>query len=335
MALTAPAANNVSPLTEVDNTANPAALTRVGARTSGLPTGNDQIDSLITRAYDLAAYTPFRRRLMFADAATARITRQSHNGAVVQLNLVTDLDDNPTSATLVEDYDVVPTPLTSFKTDLIVNEYGRVVTTTALARGTTMIPLDPIAAERVGFNMGATFERLAYNTIIASGGITNAGAAGGAPAVVTGATPSAIIRAASQSFKTNNVAPYADGYYKAMMSPSAETALRGEADAAGWRYWQVNQAPDGGSGSVQNGYVGTYEGFNIYVSTLLTAGATVFTGQDGLAKVSSMAPGFGAYPSVVVSPVVDRLRRFASVGWYWLGGFGRFRAEAVLTGTIV
>jgi N4-gp56 family major capsid protein len=334
MALTAPAANNVSPLTEVDNTANPAALTRVGPRTAGLPTGSDQIDSLITRAYDLAAYTPFRRRLCFAEAATAKITRQSHNGAVVQLNLVTDLDDNPVTATLVEDYDVVPTPLTSFKSDIILNEYGRVVTTTALARGTTMIPLDPIAAERVGFNMGATFERLAYNTVIAAGGITNAGAAGGVPAVVTGSTPSGVLRAASQSFKTNNVAPYDSGHYKAMMAPSAETALRGEADAAGWRYWQINQNHEGGTGSIAEGYVGTYENFDIYVTSLLTAGAVVFTGKDGLAKASSMAAGFGPMPSVVVSPVVDRLRRFASVGWYWLGGFARFRAEATLTGVI-
>jgi hypothetical protein len=335
MALTAPAANNVSPLTEVDNTANPAALTRVGPRgADGLPTGSDQIDSLITRAYDLAAARPFRRQIIFADLVTARPTRQSHNGAVVSLNMVTDLDDDPTTALLVEDYDVVPTPLKSFRSDLILKEYGRVVTTTALARGTTMIPLDPIAAERVGRNMGATLERLAFNSALVAGGINNDGTAGSTPAVVTvTGSPSDTLRAASQYFRDRSIEPYDDGLYRAVLAPSAETALRKEADAAGWRYWQINQDPGGGTGSIEYGFVGVYEGFRIYTSPLIP-GATggIFLAKDGLAMAHSTAPGFGPMPGVVVSPVVDRLRRFASVGWYFLGGFGRWKAEAVVLG---
>lgn len=334
MALAPPAANNVSPLTEVDNTANPTALTRVGARgADGLPTGNDQIDSLITRAYDLAASQPFRRQIIFADLVSKRPTRQSHNGAVVALNMVTDLDDDPATALLVEDYDVVPTPLKSFRSDLILKEYGRVVTTTALARGTTMIPLDPIAAERVGRNMGATLERLAFNASLVASGINNDGTAGGVPASVTvTGVPSDTLRAASEYFKTRSVEPFADGLYRAVLSPAAETALRKEADAAGWRYWQINQNADGGTGSIAAGYVGTYEGFRIYVSTLVGATGGIFYGADGLAMAHSTAPGFGPMPGVVVSPVVDRLRRFASIGWYFLGGFGRWKAEAIVTG---
>lgn len=335
MALAAPAANNVSPLTEVDNTANPNALTRVGPRgADGLPTGNDQIDSLITRAYDLAAAQPFRRQIIFGDMVSVRPTRQSHNGAVVSLNMVTDLDDDPTTALLVEDYDVVPTPLKSFKSDLILKEYGRVVTTTALARGTTMIPLDPIAAERVGRNMGATIERLAYNAALVAGGINNDGTAGGAPASITVAgSPSDTLRAASQYFRERSVEPFDDGLYRAVLAPAAETALRKEADAAGWRYWQINQDPGGGTGSIEYGFIGVYEGFRIYVSPLVSAATGgVFMGRDALAKAYSLAPGFGPMPGVVVAPVVDRLRRFASIGWYFLGGFGRWKAEALVVG---
>lgn len=336
MVLVAPAANNVSPLSEADNTANALALTRVGARTGGLPTGSDGIDSLITRAYDLVAYKPFRRALLFDQMATVRATRQSHNGAVIQLNMVGDLDETVATATLVEDYDVVPTPLRSYKSDIILNEYGRVVTTTALARGTTMIPLDPIAAERVGRNMGATIERLALSVIVAAGGIQNDGTAGAVPVDVTNAGgPSDTFRAASEYFKVHNVGPFANGKYRAVVSPAAETALRGEADAAGWRYYQINQEESGGMGSIAQGYVGTYEGFDVVVSSLLTGDDAIFFGEDGLAKGFSMAPGFGASPGVVVSPVVDRLKRFASVGWYWLGGYARFKAEGIVTGNIV
>jgi len=326
------ASDNVSPVTA--SQVPEGKLLSVGPTTAGLPTGADGLDTLVTRAYDLYAYKFLRRRLVFNDILTTRTTSQSHRGAVVRLNIVNDLDDDPTKALLVEDYDVLPTPLLSFGTDVIMREYGRVVTSTALLRGTSMIPLDPIAAERIGRNMGATMDRLVMNTLLAAGGITAAGAVNAAiPVDVTVAgQPSNTLRAAQQSFRDNNVEPFADGYYRAVLSPAAETALRKEADAAGWRYWQINQDPSGGTGSIAMGYVGDYEGFRIQVSTGVGATGGIFMGNEGIAKVSSSAPGFGDMPQVVVSPTVDRLKRFVSLGWYYLGGFARFRAEATITG---
>lgn len=328
------ASDNVSPVTASQTPAN--LLVQVGARSSGLPTGSDFMDSLVTKAYDLRAYQFLRRRLLFSDWADTRVTNQSHPGAVIQLNLVNDLDDTVATATLVENFDVLPTPLSSFSTNVILNEYGRVVTSTALFRGTTMIPFDPIAAERTGRNAGATIDKLAYSVLTTAGGITNAGAANGAvPTDVTiSGQPSNTLRAASQAFKDNNVEPFSDGLYRAAITPAAETALRKEADAAGWRYWQVNQDPGGGTGNIIVGKVGSYEGFSIQVTTGVGAAGGVFVGQGAMVKASSMAPGFGDNPQIVIAPTVDRLRRFASVGWYWLGGFARFRAEAVLTGNL-
>lgn len=339
MVYAAPPANasdNASPVTASDVPVG--KLLEVGARDgAGLPTGSDALDTLITRSYQLGAYQALRRRLVFDSIATDLFTKQSHVGAVLSLNMVNDLDDDPATALLVEDYDVLPTPLASFRTDLILKEYGRVVTNTALLRGTSMVPISPIAAERVGRNAGATIDRLARTAILAAGGITNAGAVNGAvPVDVTVAgKPSGTLRAASQAFKDNNVEPFANGLYRAYLCPAAETALRGEADAAGWRYWQINQDPGGGTGDIRRGYVGAYEEFEIFTTTGVSNGTGgIFVGQDALAKGSSLAPGFGSMPQVVVSPVNDRLRRFASIGWYWLGGYARFRAEAALTGNL-
>lgn len=330
----APASDNVSPVTASQDPTT--KLVQVGARSSGLPTGTDYMDSLITTAYDLEARRFLRRRLVFDTIASVRPTSQSHNGAVIQLNLVDDLDDTVSTATLVEDYDVLPTPLHSFKTTVILNEYGRVVTSTALFRGTTMIPFDPIAAERVGRNAGATIDKLAYSVLIASGGITNTGSAGGAvtDVTVTG-QPSNTLRAAYQSFQDNNVEPFADGLYVAVMTPASATALRKESDAAGWRYWDINQDPSGGTGNIAMATLGNYEGFRLMVSTGVTnSKGCIMLGNEALVKGTSNAPGFSDVPSVVVSPVVDRLRRFTSLGWYWLGGYARFRAEAVVTGDL-
>ena len=333
MAIPTNGSDLVSPVSDAQNPST--KLTRSGSVAGALPAGTDNVQSLITRAYNLAAATVYRRNLMWDRFATVQPSRLSHNGAIVQFNFVNDLDDDPATALLPEDYDVLPTPLKSWKTDVTMQEYGKAVTTTALLRGTSMIPVDPIAAERVGRNAAAVIDRLAFAPLLAAGGVKNDGTAGGAVTDVTVANkPSDTLRAASQKFKEQDIPPFANGLYAAVLSPAAETALRKEADAAGWRYWQINQEESGGTGSIAQGYVGTYEGFQIYTANTpgLAAKGGIFLGADALAKAYSTAPGFSSNPQVVVAPVVDKLRRFASVGWYHLVGYSRFRAEAVLTG---
>jgi N4-gp56 family major capsid protein len=338
--LTPPAANNVSPLTADDQVSltGTFGLNRVGARTSGLPTGTDSLQSLVTTGYNLLAFKNLRRRIAFADAATVRPTNLTHQGAVIQLNLVDDLDDDPTLALLSEEYDVMPGRIKSYKSNIILQEWGRAVTTTALLRGTTMIPVDPIAAERVGRNMAGVMDRRALAVLLAAGGINKDGTAGAVPNAVTAASgkPSDALRGLSEYFKTKDVEPFANGRYRIVMTPQAETLLRKEAAADGWRYWNVVSDQNGSADNILNGYVGSYEGFDIQVANTPGLGTyqCVAMGNEGLAMGMSTAPGYGA-PSVVVSPVVDRLRRFASVGWYWLGDFARFRAEATAVTTLV
>lgn len=329
------ASDNVSPVTASQDPTT--KVVGVGTRSSGLPTNSDGVDTLVTRAYNLKAYGPLRRRLIFDQFATVRATMDTHRGAVVQLNRVNDIaDDDPSTALLNEYYDALPTPITSHAANVILNEYGRSVTKTALLRGTSMIPFDPIAAERTGRNMGATLDRLARTTVLAAGGITVAGAAGGVPADQTGTAVSASnqLRAVAEYFESNDVEPFEDGFYGAVISPASHTQLKKESSADGWRYYAINQNPSGGMGaSVARGYIGEYEGFRFYVVNGINSTGGIFFGAEGLAKAQSDAPGFGD-PQVVIAPVVDRMRRFASVSWYWLGGYARFRAEAIATSNL-
>lgn len=327
--------DNFSPVTAAQDPTT--KLIRSGAVGGGLPSGTDNVQSLITRAYNLAAEAPYRRKLLWDAFAHKQATQLSHDGAVVQFNFVSDLDDDPANAILLEDYDVLPSKLTSWFTDVTMREYGKAVTTTALVRGTSMIPVDPIAAARVARSAAGVIDRMAFAPLLASGGIKNDGTAGGAVVDVTvDGSPSDTLRAAAQQFKEDEVDPFPDGKYVAVMSPACETALKKEADAAGWRYWQIHQEENGGTGSIAAGYVGEYEGFRIHVATTpgLEAKGAVFLAPEALAKAHSTAPGFGANPQIIVAPPVDRLRRFASVGWYHLVGYSRFRAEAVLTGDL-
>ena len=329
---------NVSPVVSAQIPA--LHVTDVGPRSSGLPTTSTGVENLVTKAYDLLAHKPLRRALIFDRFATVFPTRQSHNGAVVVLNRLDDLDDDPSTAVLAEDYDVLPTPLKNFQSNIVMSEYGRVVTTTNLLRGTSMIPVDPVAAERVGRNAGATIDRLALSAILAGGGIKHDGTAGSTPEALTAATPSDLFRTAAEEFQTLSVEPVMGELYAAIVSPAFETALRKEADAAGWRYWAVRNEDYRGNSvdyrqSTADGEMPTmfqYEGFAVVVNPKVTD--AIFLGAEGLAKAYPIVPGFSSQPQVVVSPVVDRLRRFASVGWSWLGGYSVFRWDAVKTGSV-
>jgi hypothetical protein len=74
-----------------------------------------------------------------------------------------------------------------------------------------------------------------------------------------------------------------------------------------------------------------YEGVRIVVNNNLGASNVAYLmGAEALAKVHSDAAGFGPNPRTVVSPVVDKLRRFASIGWYHLVGYSVFRPEALI-----
>jgi hypothetical protein len=52
-------------------------------------------------------------------------------------------------------------------------------------------------------------------------------------------------------------------------------------------------------------------------------------GRQALAKAHSIVDGNGAFPKVVRGPIVDALERFHPMGWYWLGGYGRFREASL------
>lgn len=333
MALSFPAVNQQSPLSEVDNTAMAAGqgITRVGVRdqTTGLPTGSGGVQTLVTQAYELLAWPVLRDQLIFDRFATVKPTRVTHNGASVQFNFVDDLNDDPAAAKLDELYDVAPSALVSWPHNITMWEYGQAVTTTALLDNTSMIPIDPIAAERVGRAAGSTVDRLVLAAIEAAGGIQNDGTAGAAPVDVgVVADPSGSIRAAKQYFQENNVAPFMGGLFGAVITPAEETVLRSETDAAGWRYWQAGNA-DAGGGHIAQGSVGVYEGFAFFTSNRISQAH--FFGKDGVAKCHSTGPGYGSNPSMVIAPQTDRLRRFASIGWKHLVGYDRFRAEAITT----
>lgn len=345
MVVTAPGSLFYSPVEETQV----ATLTTVGARISGgaqaanVATGVAWSSTQVTTAYDLLIEKAYRDQLVFDQFATKRPTRLTHNGAIVSFPLANDIADDVAGATLQENFDVLPSQFKTAHVDIGMLEYGRVITRTNLVRGMSAIPFDPIAAERIARNSVSTMDRLALASIYAAGGVsantdpTIFGTPGGVPATVTATAghPTYTLQDVAQNFQTNNIEPFSDGTWAAIIRPGAITALRREADAAGWRYFQVMQEPGGGTGSVPFRKIGVYENFTFFTSNRLTAAKDIFMGADALAKVYPNVEGFGPQAASEVSPVNDRLRRFLSTGWLWTGGYGRYKAEAIVTANLM
>ena len=284
----------------------------------------------VTKAYDLAVYPELRPQLIFDQFATVRATRLTHRGGSVRFSFVDDIVDQTTP--LLENIDVDSVSMSSKALTIGMDEYGTAVTTTNLLRGTSMIPIDPLVAERVGYNAGKSIDRLAKVSLDAANVTYDDSTTESITEIGSSATflNSYLLQEGVTLLEEKNVRPFGGQSYVLVVSPRQAQHLKAENTNQGWRY--VTSRNEGtGMNSIYRGEIGMYEGVRIVVNNNMGASTTAYLmGAEALAKVHSNAPGFGPNPRVVVSPVVDKLKRFASVGWYHLVGYGIFRPEALI-----
>ena len=286
-------------------------------------------------AYDLMIRYPLRSQLYFDRIADVMPTRQSMPGSSVIFNLATELALAITPLSETVDVDAVALANTQKTVTLV--EYGNAMISTAKLRGTSMIEVQPVLANLLGYNAGASMDSVVFNTLVAGTQVIYGGAVTSRVTVAAATTiTSAKIRQVYASFREANVADFG-GLYNCYIHPRVAYDLRSETGAAAWRDPHVYSQP----GEIWNGELGEYEGFRFIVSPRVVAftdagvGGTVdvyptlFCGRESLAKAWSSTDGNGAQPRVVVGPVIDKLRRQVPIGWYWLGGYALFRPESL------
>jgi len=290
---------------------------------SGEGPGAGNYGATATMAYDLMIRKPLRSRLWFDPIATVSSTSQSHEGAAVKFTFTGDLAAATTPLSEVVDVDAVA--LTPSTLNVYMAEYGNAAMTSARIRAQSHTPVDPVAAERISRNAALTIDTLARTALEAT---TNFGTPTGANIT------SGNIRDAYVKLNENNVDPFDGEFYLAFIHPRQAADLRSATATSDWRAPQVYGTDQR---KLMTGEIGAFEGFRFIVSNRVsTTGSgptgtfkTLFVGAEALAKAFSHAPGFGDMPGVVLGEVVDKLKRFQPVGWYWLGGYKVFRNEAV------
>jgi N4-gp56 family major capsid protein len=294
-------------------------------------------------AFDRLAYFALRSELLFDAAADVMPTQQAMPGHTVTFTIFNDLA--AATSTLTESSDVTPVAMSDSQVNVVLAEYGNAVLTTAKLRGTSFLDVDTVAANVVGYNAGISIDSV-VSSVLAGG--SNVVYGGGGATTPTSRTTVAVedeveandIRKVTAQLRSANV-PTFNGLYMGFIHPDVSYDLRSETGAAAWRDPHVYVDTD----MIYNGEIGAFEGVRfietprapLFANASDGAGgagnidvyATLVMGRQALAKAHSIVDGNGPLPRVVRGPVVDTLERFQPIGWYWLGGYGRFREASL------
>jgi N4-gp56 family major capsid protein len=288
-------------------------------------------------AYDRMAYFGLRPELLYDRIADVMPTRQSMPGAVVQFTKITEMA--VASTALNESVDVDAVAMADAQLGVTLIEYGNAIITTAKLRASAFVDVDPIVANILGFNAGRSVDSVVQGVLQAGTNVRYSGqAVSQATIIPTDKLTAANSRRALAELRGANVSPTRGNLYSAYIHPDVAYDLKGETGEAGWLAPHVYSEPQ----PIFSSIIGAFNGFEWVESpraplfadagsstTLTDTYRTLFMGRQALAKAYSNTDGNGEQPRVMVSPVVDHLRRFTGLSWYHFVGYAIFRQEAL------
>lgn len=291
-------------------------------------------------AFNLAVAQPLRNRLIWDQFATPKVANLNINGwDEVRLFFGGDIPEDTSvdggPAPLMENLDVDSVTFTGRSVKLTAKEYGRAVSRTRLANVVGQINIDPTIVDRVAFDAARGADALAKSallkasaTYIEADGTTTASAAAKIDAS-DAFLSSTLLQVAISMLEQQNAMPFMTGNFILLTNPVGAQHLKNERDTGGFRY--VTARNNGAAGNdLYRGTIGMVEGADIVVSNTVPAGKAFLLGVDGLAKVYTTKEGYGASPVTVVSPIVDKLKRFLSWGHLHYVGYGIYDTRAMI-----
>jgi N4-gp56 family major capsid protein len=287
-------------------------------------------------AYDRFAYFQLRDFLLFDQVADVKPTKQAMPGDTVKFTLYDEMA--PATSALNESVDVDAVALSDGQVDVVLTEYGNAAMTTAKLMGTSFLNVETDKANLIGWNAGDSQDIIARTPLQAGDNVRYAGQATARNTVIpTDEITAHDVRYVKAKLRGASVAGWFGSMYASFIDPDVAVDLREETGAAAWRDPHTYSKPD----EIWMGEVGSFEGFRFVETprapvfadagsstTLTDVYATLFVGRQALAKAYSSSRS-APTAKVVVGPVTDKLKRFHPLGWYWLGGYDRFREQSL------
>lgn len=294
-------------------------------------------------AFEKLAYFALRPEMYYDQFADVQATNATNPGATITFTIFADLAAATTE--LGEAEDVTPVAMSDSQVSVTLKEYGNATVTTAKLRATSFLPVDPVAANAVGYNAGISIDTICRsvlqagsNVIYATGGATDPSSRTTINSDDTLAAND--VRRVVAQLRGANV-PTIGGSYVGFIHPDVSYDFRGATDAAAWRTPANYVDPTG----IYNGEIGMFEGVRFMESPRAplfanasdnsgSAGTidvygTLIMGRQALAKGISLGGEYGSQPTIVYGTVTDLLKRFRPVGWKHFVGYGVFRQEAL------
>jgi len=294
-------------------------------------------------AFEKLAYFALRPEMYFDQFADVQATNATNPGASIKFTVFADLAAATTP--LGEAEDVTPVSMSDSQVTVTLEEYGNATVTTAKLRASSFMPVDPVAAQAVGYNAGLSIDTIARNVLQAGDNVLYATGGAVDPSSRTTINTDDIltitdIRRAVAQLRGANV-PTINGTYIGFIHPDVQFDLLSATDAAGWRdaYKYTNATP------LINGEIGQIDGVRFIASSraplfanasnnsgasgTIDSYGTLIMGRQALAKGISLGGEYGAQPTIVYGTVTDLLKRFRPVGWKHFVGYSVFRQEAL------
>lgn len=303
---------------------------------SDVPTTTGVLTNLIKTAFSKVVDMQLWTEPMFRRFATVEYTDLTNPGSSITKYIHADLA-NATS-TLAETTDPNAVALSNpSSVSITLNEYGNATISTLRLRQFSLSNIDVAQAELVSRNMRNSLDSLVLdvlrqgtNVIYSSSG--NPDATGPTNQVGSGDIfSSKLVRYSVAKMRGRAALEFDDGYFIGFIHPDVSHDLRAETGVANWRDPHVYNGT--GTDLIWKGEIGVYEGVKwiesprTYSANDGTSSAkvhrTLIMGKEALAEAVSIEPG------IVVSPQIDRFRRFMTVGWYGLIGWSRYREECL------
>jgi N4-gp56 family major capsid protein len=291
-------------------------------------------DNTVKTMYDFAFgwalnATPIMRQ--FVDKRPEQVNGPSNSIVLQKYNYFSDTDVTAAKTPLNEEMDVDSRkiPATSTVT-LNLNEYGDAITRTRKLTYFSFADVDMAAAKLLADECAKVIDELVQDTMVAGTQVLRPNSRATTGAVTsTDKLDSTTLRKAVSKLRRNQASPWEGNLYAIAAHPDVVHDLREETGQGGW----LNPMEYGVDQSrLWAGEVGVYQGLRFHENTRLrkaTDGASsakvyrsFVMGREAIAEKMVMEP------NVIVSPVTDKLQRFRSLGWLFVGGWAIYRDES-------
>lgn len=285
--------------------------------------------SLLQTAYDTAVNMFFQDMAQFRVLADKRPVDQAMPGQTI--DLVIHGQKAPNTTPLAETTDVsstaAPTPR---HVQVTVNEYGDAqVSTIRLEKTAYTGTVLKDEAFQLADSMNMSIDDI-YRVVLDGAANVLYASSTGALSTTAPGTPGPIVgkaAAAAATLLRDRRSPTRDmDSYFGVIHPDVSFDLRTESNMTGWLQPKAYVEPT----AIYTGEIGQFQ----RTRWLENPRATIVAGTPNLYNTyvlgrQALVEATVSAPAPVVGPVVDRLRRFTTLGWYAFFGVSRFRENSI------